>query len=118
MNRRSFINSALVGIAAIPLLGKLVNGVESNYFKPIPTKYGRAILADRPIAYWPLDVAMPKWMVTYWPEGAERPISVVVSGENKTDAVRDFTRKCGEVLAGRIIEFTQLSSSDASSTTV
>src|SRR6185369_14018015 len=47
MNRRSFITKALAGIAAVPLIGKLVRGAESGYRKPIPLAVGGPLPPNR-----------------------------------------------------------------------
>ena len=39
----------------MPLLPKIARALESHYNKPIPTSYGRAVLADDPIFYWRLE---------------------------------------------------------------
>jgi hypothetical protein len=49
MNRRSFITKALVGIAAVPLIGKLVKA------EPQAASYEQRVLADAPVLYWRLD---------------------------------------------------------------
>jgi hypothetical protein len=47
LNRRSFITSALAGLAAVPLLGKLAQAQ--------PQTYAQTLLSDGPTAYFPLD---------------------------------------------------------------
>jgi hypothetical protein len=48
MNRRSFITKALVGIAAIPLIGKLAQAMT-------PRTYAEAVKSDGPVCYFPFN---------------------------------------------------------------